>query len=151
MSDHDNERQLDEELSAMTDAFLRNPDMTAPPLPADLRRYDEIVRALHAFLNDTGPSADFGQRLAQRLDHEWIQFTARRAESKWWNKPVAKVLTIAAALVLFILPILLLLPPAISMAGSVIGEFGTVFLTCVTIFVVALLSGLIIWIIWRRR
>jgi hypothetical protein len=151
MSEHDNDRQLDEKLAAMTDVFLRNPDMTASSVPGDLRRYDEIVRGLHAFLNEAGPPADFEQRLARRLDHEWTQLTARRAErraSTGWNRPALRVLAGAAAAV-FVIAFILLLPRETNLTGTAIGEFGTGFLTGAAI--VAVLAAILFIIIWRRR
>ncbi|MGQ9907659.1 MAG: hypothetical protein ACUVS2_02370 [Candidatus Flexifilum sp.] len=125
--------------------------MTASSVPGDLRRYDEIVRGLHAFLNEAGPPADFEQRLARRLDHEWTQLTARRAErraSTGWNRPALRVLAGAAAAV-FVIAFILLLPRETNLTGTAIGEFGTGFLTGAAI--VAVLAAILFIIIWRRR
>lgn len=100
--------RLDDELAAYTDRVLGG-DPDAPPdaAPDDL---GPVVQRLYWLVDpDQPPDAAFQQRLAQRLEREWVTTRQRRSRrgAQWANRTF-QLATLAAALVVVVAAALLL-------------------------------------------
>src|SRR5579871_566685 len=115
--------ELDNELVEATDDLLNG--RTSKPLSDDNRELMGVVRQLYQVIDPKNtPSAAFQQKLIARLNSEWDREYAP-PKLRLVDRPVARVLALAAAIVLVLAAILVLAVPSSSnqLNGAAIG-FG---------------------------
>jgi len=104
-----NELELDNELAQVTDALLGGRDVGA--FSAENAELVSVVRDIAAVIDPrTPPSAAFQQRLTQRLNAEWERANPKPALSLL-ERPVARLASLAATVVLVLGALLILAAP----------------------------------------
>ena len=143
MNGMDENRRLDDELAALTDAAIENRDIEASQ---DMAPLTEVVRGLRD-LNESGdmPSPSFEARMRQRLDTEWEQRHRRLTRPRLSN--AMRVATLAAALVVvLVVAVSLAGAPEHGVQGTALGSpEGVIVALALAAFVGAAL------LFWRKR
>ncbi|MDL1902792.1 hypothetical protein FBR02_18730 [Anaerolineae bacterium CFX9] len=116
---------LDDELAAMTDALMERGAASADSEQA--RELEPIIKGLHGLMRDQQVSDAFAARLTQRLDQEWqLRQRSRHSRRSVLLSPTARLVSLAAALVLVFVTLLLWSPTPGSeaLSGTVVGDAG---------------------------
>lgn len=114
---------LDDELAEMTDMLLHR--RTSAAASDQARELEPIVRGLQNLMADEQVSDAFAARLNQRMDQEWAQRQrSRLPRRRTFLSPTARLVSLAAALVLVFVTLLLWTPTPTSdtLSGTVVGD-----------------------------
>lgn len=114
---------LDDELAAMTDSLIDKRGFQ--PASEQARDLEPILRSLHGLMVEEKVSDAFASRLNLRMEQEWTQRQrSRRSPQRTFLSPTARLVSLAAALVLVFVTILLWAPSPASenLSGTVVGD-----------------------------
>jgi len=148
MNEHaERERYFDDELAALTDRILAQPEPTEK-LPEEPAEYAAIVRDLYAVLHEEPPAA-LRQRLDQRLEQEWTRHSTQPTARRMRFSPVMRMVAAAAVLVVAISTLTLLAPPdAVTIQGTAAGELGAGIALGLGLLIAI---SIVVWVVFRRR
>lgn len=128
---------LDDELAEATDALLSGKEM--PELGDENRKLGEVVRELYRVIDPhTPPSAAFEKRMNARLSDEWNRANVQPT-LRLMDRPLARVLALAAAVVLILGALVVLAMPESprELQGAAIGlNHGVALIVLVVVVVV---------------
>jgi hypothetical protein len=138
----DENRRLDDELAALTDAMLEKRDMNTSH---EVHELADVVRGLYTLIEPgERPSPKFEARLKQSLNQEWEQRTRRARRGRF-----SPALRLAAVLVVALVAIVLLnstTPSGQGLPGTAVGSNGAI----VILITLAAVAGVAL-LVWRGR
>jgi hypothetical protein len=138
--------ELDEELAAATDALLNEHEATQ--FSGGNRDLEAVVRQIYLTIApNQPPGLEFDQRLITRLNSEWDRVYGR-PRLLLFDRPLARMAAVAAAVVLILAAVLAMTVPVAS--GRITGAARPLNVV-IAVAVLALFMGLVIAIVRSRH
>jgi hypothetical protein len=143
-----NDQHLDDEVAELTDAVLENRMVQASEAGHE---YEPVILRLKDLIEPETAAPDaFRERLAQRLNDEWlVSRRARRApQPRLFSSRPMRVATLAASVAVVLLAAILILNPSEPATTDV---SGTVLNGPIVIVIALMVGGVIAFALLRRK
>jgi hypothetical protein len=144
----DDQKRLDDDLAALTDAILEN-RMVEPT--EDAQDYEPVVRQLQQIIRpDSEPTPVFRDRLTQRLNEEWSMSRAQKSRNRFSNRSTRLVVLAASVAIVLTGVALLVNNPVGVPVGTAIGDNSNQ-TSGVILLVLGVIGTAVGVALWRRN